>query len=666
MFYAILLAITLAVYANSLGLGIARDGHSMVEQDLRIREARIANVNQILRTHYWWPMPIDRLYRPITTLSFLFNYAVLDDAARPAGYHLLNVLLHALNVILVFELAGLVFRALLPALMAASIWAVHPLHTEVVANVAGRADLLAGIGVLGGMVLYARTTSTTGGRRVIAIAGLFVVSAFGVFAKENAAVLVGLMLLWDLSFGMKNRADLLRRAPFYAAAVLPLFLFLAARHPALSGLSSPIPPVLENPLIDAGFWQARLTALKVVAHYLWLLIFPISLSSDRSYNQIPVAADMLTLLAAALVIALCAAAIAMYRRDRTIFWCAGFFGIALLPTSNLIIRIGSIMAERFLYIPTVGFAVALAAFAFRFKPERSVVAILGLAVLLYSVRTYARNPAWNNDLALTASDVQAAPNSVRVRSLYSESLYIRDPRTHLDDAIREQEAAWNLMSPLPLSKILVVAPTQLGMYYGLKGDMAGGLSTPAGRSYYERALTILQKALEASELQQKLFDEAQGPHPDRPRYRIQYSPAYFYLGQAYLRLGRHEEGLAYYRQGIAREPENPAGYDTLIQALLERGDVDGAAIAVQEKALVLGLRPETLAALRNIYGKLPDGACAISRTGGIDMLDTNCSRVARDRCKALSDLGPIFEAARNPAKAAGWRKAFEQNGCRNP
>ena len=100
---------------------------------------------------------------------------------------------------------------------------------------------------------------------------------------------------------------------------------------------------------------------------LWLLVCPLRLSCDRSYNQIPVAgwADIFAWLALAVVAAIVFVAVARRRSDRLIFFLAGFFGIALLPTSNLLFQTGSIMAERFLYLPSVAFAIAVVALAYR-------------------------------------------------------------------------------------------------------------------------------------------------------------------------------------------------------------------------------------------------------------------------------------------------------------
>jgi hypothetical protein len=92
---AALCAIALIAYADSLGLGLALDSRVVVLGDSRIREASAQNLSLILAKDYWWPKAVDRLYRPVTTLSFLFNYAILGNGENPAGYHLLNLLLHS-------------------------------------------------------------------------------------------------------------------------------------------------------------------------------------------------------------------------------------------------------------------------------------------------------------------------------------------------------------------------------------------------------------------------------------------------------------------------------------------------------------------------------------------------------------------------------------------
>ena len=147
---------TLLVYANTFGLGFALDAVALIRRDPRVHAATLQNLGLIFRNDYWWPSSVDTLYRPVTTLSFLFNYAILGNADGPTGYHVLNVLLHAINSMLVFALALRLFRDRTPAFLAACLWMAHPITTEAVANIAGRADLLAALWVLTALDVYKR------------------------------------------------------------------------------------------------------------------------------------------------------------------------------------------------------------------------------------------------------------------------------------------------------------------------------------------------------------------------------------------------------------------------------------------------------------------------------------------------------------------------------
>ena len=170
------------------------------------------------------------------------------------------------------------------------------------------------------------------------------------------------MLLYDLTW--PERASWRRRAAAYAAVALPFAVFFGVR----SGLGMHmLIDYAENPLVSVGFWTARLTAIKVVGKFLWLFLWPAHLSADYSYNAVPLFGwrlsnwedakaliALLVLLAAALLAFLLA--VRSRPTGRPLLFFLLFFFVALSPTSNLIILIGSIMAERFLYLPSVGLA----------------------------------------------------------------------------------------------------------------------------------------------------------------------------------------------------------------------------------------------------------------------------------------------------------------------
>ena len=138
------------------------DNAAIIGQDPRIRSATAQNLAAILDGGYRYNNPNVGLYRPLTTFSYLVNYALLGNASRPAGYHWVNLALHGVNVALVYALGITVFAEATPAFTLAAIWGLHPVLTESVTNIVGRADLLAAFGVLAGLLCYVKAASAAG------------------------------------------------------------------------------------------------------------------------------------------------------------------------------------------------------------------------------------------------------------------------------------------------------------------------------------------------------------------------------------------------------------------------------------------------------------------------------------------------------------------------
>jgi tetratricopeptide (TPR) repeat protein len=646
---AALLGVALAAYANSFGLGLAQDSKAVVAQDPRIREATSANLQLILAKNYWWPKAGDGLYRPVTTLSLLFNYAVLGNGPNPAGYHAVNFLLHAVNVWLLYQLALVLFRRAGPAFFAAALWAAHPIGTEAVSSVVGRADLLAAMAVLGGLLLYVKR------RGHWATACLFAIATAGVFAKENAAVLLGLMLLWDLSFGAGLRSAMGRWRD-YAAVAASLVVLALVRHAVLGGLPLAQPVYVDNPLRGAGFWVARWTALKVVGLDLWLLVCPLNLSSDRSFDQIPLAGwgDVWAWASLLAVLAILAVVLLRYRRDRVAFWAAGFFGIALLPTANLIFPIGALMAERFLYLPSVAFAVAAAALFCRLRNERIAKGALIALMVLYAGRTLARNPDWTDDLALASADVRTTPRSFRLHDMLAGALFAQDARANIDRAIGEQEKSWEILRPLRDERSSEFPPTFLGIYYGAKADMVGPGQRPL---WYGKSLAVLLQARAISRASEKAYDDAQRAHGLPLTTRAAFPQLYFNLANAYLNLGDYPEAAEALRYGRGLNPGALEAYDGLGVAYTAMGNLPMVAATLEAKAEVDGFQPATLAAIREVYQKMPDASCAFVQQGANWQLNTQCPRVRADLCQAFADLAAAFGDARQAEQADKWQRA---------
>jgi tetratricopeptide (TPR) repeat protein len=270
----------------------------------------------------------------------------------------------------------------------------------------------------------------------------------GLFSKESAAVLPALLLLYHLTFG--KAGGWRRRAPAFAALILPFAAFFYMRGAAHTHLEIAF---FENPLAGAGFWTARLTAVKVIGKLAWLFLWPARLSADYSFNAVPLfgwrfdGEDAMALLALALCLAAALAAVRWRRKRRSASFFIGFFFLAIAPTANLLMPIGSIMAERFLYLGSIGLA-GCAVAGLRLLAERIsrrgpgarklVWGATGTICLAFAARTYARNLDWRDEYHLWTSAVKVSPAAARAHDNLGIAL---TEMGRLPEAIAEFETA---------------------------------------------------------------------------------------------------------------------------------------------------------------------------------------------------------------------------------
>ena len=636
-------AIVLLAYSNSFRAGLVFDAASIVGQDPRIRLATLENLASILTGRYWYVSTTAHLYRPLTTISYLFNYAVLGNGINPLGYHVINFALHAVNVALIYALGMLIFEEAMPAWALAAIWGLHPLLAESVTNVVGRADLLAAFGVLAGLLCHVQAASGSGRRRSAWLAALALCQAIGLFSKENAAVLPAIMLLYDLA--CPGRTTWRRRVSAYAAVAVPFIVYLGLR----SGLQGSMRiDFAENPLVSAGFWTARLTAIKVIGKYLGLFLWPAGLSADYSYNAVPVfgaeapgGENALALFSLAVCLGAAALAVQMAVRKRpaarpALFFLV-FFIVALAPTSNVMILIGSIMAERFMYLPAVGLAGCLVAsvslVGARLFPKTQAAdklawAALGAVLAALGVRTYARNFDWRDERSLWSSAVRVYPQSARPHYNLGNAL-AADPAL-LPEAIAEYRAA------LRIRPDDADAHTNLGTALS---RIPGRL--PEAIAEYQAALRIRPDDVDALDnLGNALsgipgrMSEAIAAYQAALRIRPDRADVHYNLASVLVRSsGSLPQAIAEFRTALRIQPDNAEAHNNLGTALANMGQM---AEAIEEFRAAARVRPDqadahfNLAnALAGIPGSLPE---AIAEYQAV-------LRIQPDRADAHNNLG---------------------------
>jgi tetratricopeptide (TPR) repeat protein len=421
---AIVFAAFLA-YANSIGGEFVFDDTVIIQGNKIIQGLDGAHLKEIFGGHYW--KAVERqggLYRPVVMLTYAVNYAV--DGEDPTGYHLFNVVVHALNGILLFFLIEeLVSRRPL-SFLSALLFILHPIRTEGVASIVGRAESLSAFFILAGWWAYVRQRKEGGPRWLALSLASFLLA---VLCKESAFSFIALLPLADFLLGGGKmgglRPALLRYLPY--AAILAFTL--ALRVKILGGVMPLYINPSSNPLVNADGWSRFLTATWVFGRYLWLLIFPLQLSADYSFNEIELVSGLLSwraLVSLSVLVLLLLGTLISARRAPFLFFCGFVFFSSFVLTSNWLRPIGTIMAERLLYFPSLGFTCAVAFLLCEgfVRARWRTLARAGAPVLIlgYAVRTLDRNFDWKDHYALFGSAVRASPNSSLAQANYASIL----------------------------------------------------------------------------------------------------------------------------------------------------------------------------------------------------------------------------------------------------
>ena len=455
-------AAALIAYSNSFTGDFVFDNQIIIARNPHVADA--GNVGKIWTMHYWAPSLWSNLYRPLTLYTYYINRHWLGCGDDPTGYHIVNLIIHATSGVLLFFFVSMLShsatsgemreRSWLVGLFAALLFVTHPVTTEAVTNVVGRADLLVMMFVLAGLLLHMRGAEARGNAIALNILAA-ICMALALLCKENAIAMIALVIVLDVLFRRSKTGKkdddrpavaslaryLLRRTTtcyvFYFAVIAG---WLFVRHLVLRGIPPTLPGMTDNPLPYMPFLQREGTAVVMLGLYLWRLVFPLTLSADYSYNAIPAVESLLDLrflvsLVALLVLG--ALAVWSWRRRRFVSFMALWFFITIAPVSNIIIITGTIGAERLLYVSTLSLCALLAVGAFRLFDLlranggiRIVVpsALLGVIVVLFCVRTVIRNNDWRDEMSLWSATYRTSANSVRVADNYARALSAEDRR----------------------------------------------------------------------------------------------------------------------------------------------------------------------------------------------------------------------------------------------
>jgi len=647
-------------YANSFTAALTIDSGLVIPHDPRIQSASFHSLRAIFTEDYWRPTYPSDLYRPLTTLSFLVNYRIFGNGPNPAGYHWVNLAIHLANAGWIVWLAMTLSRSAALGLAAGLIFATHPVTVEAVTNIVGRADLLAAFFVL--TALYCHWQGYRWGLVAATIAGIL--------SKENAIAVVPVILALDLVF---FRERMRAPAPRYWPLLPVLALFCAIQ--LTIGRSSPVPwqAFVDNPIAGAPVLVRFMTACAVQTRYLGLLFWPARLSCDYSYDQIPLFGTGDATANALSWIFLAAIAgigwLAWRWRANRLF-CFGVlaYGALLVPTANLFKVIGSIMAERFLYLPLIGFVCAIAAAAGLIaqslrRPQFVIGFGLAASVALIA-RTFVRNRDWQTELSIWRSAAAVSPESFKPHQGLAAALTEADSSERtLDLAIAEAKKGLAILDRPEVDQAIERrTPTlfvDFGKYYQSKADFRRAAGDEAGaRADLEQAVVFLQRAVVindwiSGESRRILLSRgvpAERIHP------IGLEPIFHSLGVAEMKLGRPAEALPSAISAVTLNPFDSAAFEFLAACENRMHRTDAAIQGLYLAILANSQFSQAWDELGALYARRSPGTGPIWRgTGDARILDANNPTVRPDLLRACRCYDRLLRQSAYTTEADDFR-----------
>ncbi|CAF94124.1 unnamed protein product, partial [Tetraodon nigroviridis] len=556
-------------------------------------------------------------YRPLCILTFKLN--ILLHGMSPFYFHITNLLLHcAVTCLLMYTCECCVFEDGHLAFVTALIFAVHPIHTEAVAGVVGRADVLACMLFLLAFLSYIRSVGVCLTEDVLpptVSVGCLVISVLlgtcAMLVKETGITVFGVCIIYDALVlcrkplgqhmsGSRFR-DLLhvsgpftKRAGFISVCVI---IVLSVRLWLMGG-SMPLFSEQDNPASFSPYLLTRiLTYSYLLSFNAWLLLVPAVLCYDWQVGSIPLVESLAdlrngaTVLLALVILTLCVRCIFALQESREILVGVLFLVFPFIPASNLFFRVGFVVAERVLYMPSMGYCILVALGVGRLctvvgRYGATVVSVsVVLLLLFFSWKTVHQNQVWLSREALFRSGIQTLPHNAKVH--YNYANFLKDSG-QLQEAIRHYSTALRLYPQHASAMNNLGTLTQ---------------SPEEAESYYRKALAINPQHNRALFNLGNLFKsqgkekEAESLLKDSIHFGPHFANAYSSLASLYAEQKRFFEAKEVYLKGIEKCPENSDLHNNYGVFLVDTGEDERAVDHYQQ---AIRLKPTHYIAMVNL------------------------------------------------------------------
>lgn len=373
-------------------------------------------------------------YRPLSLITYAIEYDIAGGL-NPATSHWINILLYALTGLLLFRILAMMFRKhkavawwLAVPFLASLFFITHPIHSEAVANIKGRDEIMALLFSLATLYAALRYMDK---RNIFWMLSSCILFFLALLSKENSITFLAVVPMTIYFFSEYKWSANLK---LLGALILTTILYLILRF-SVAGVpqfGQEINDLMNNPFLGMSGGEKMATIMFTLYKYIQLYIFPHPLNHDYYPYAIPVMgwADLRSLGALVLYVGLAFWGLRGIKRKCASSYAILFYLVTLTIVSNIVINLGTFMNERFIYMASVGLALLFAYLISeklgKWKGKTGMIvasALAGIMVIGYCFKTYTRVPDWESALTLNRSAVANGSNSARANSFMATALY---------------------------------------------------------------------------------------------------------------------------------------------------------------------------------------------------------------------------------------------------
>jgi len=663
----ILLLVCTICYFNSILCGFVFDDVSAIKDNKDILPS--TPIKNIFIDDFWGiPMNKEqshKSYRPLCVLSFRINY--LLDGFNPFSYHLVNVILHLLVTLLYYLTCNNYVNAKI-SFVASLVFAVHPIHTEAVTGVVGRAELMSAIFFLLALLFYDKSCKfekTT--NKFLGLTGIM--ASLAMLSKELGVTVIGLCIIHELciihnmhkiaikvlfnpkeaGFNPDQKKKAVHAPTFRILALLmTLGCLLLFRIQMMQGASLPVFTKFDNPASLAETLPRYLTYSYLPCLNLWLLLCPSELCCDWTMGTIPL---INSLLDPRNIVIICVSMILFNlvqvifnscdRFSKQVLFCCAWMIIPFVPASNMFFPVGFVIAERILYIPSMGFCLLVSLGFYKLFNQCKITNVRKLLVISYTIMLFAhtaktinRNFDWVDEQSIFLSGLKV---NVKNAKLYNNVGHALESQKKYAEALVLFKEAAN------------VQPDDIGAHINIGRTLNSLQKFNEAEIAYRSAKRLLPRASPGKKLVTRIapnslnlflnlgnlvaknssrLEEADNLYKQAIAMRSDYVQAYINRGDVLLRMNRTEDALNIYKQALNYDSNNADIHYNLGVVALEQGKPD---VGLKYLNKALELEPSHPEALLN--------SAIVIQELGLNKLKP----LAAERLLKLKDIQPTNE-----------------------